>query len=75
MLCDECLKAIAPSGPPDERQAKRQLLSSLDFDFYKDVRAPLRLNTELDKVDIFALVLEVYHSANLDPDAHRLNPS
>ncbi|KAK3279116.1 hypothetical protein CYMTET_12985 [Cymbomonas tetramitiformis] len=62
---DECLKAIAASssGPLDDRQAKRQLLASLDEFVYKEVAAALRLDPELDKVDIediFVHVVEVW---------------
>ncbi|KAK3289489.1 hypothetical protein CYMTET_3101 [Cymbomonas tetramitiformis] len=49
----DCLSAIAdsPSGPMPEMQQKRQLLAWLDYEFYHDGITPLRLNSDLDKVD------------------------
>ncbi|KAK3234963.1 hypothetical protein CYMTET_54813 [Cymbomonas tetramitiformis] len=47
--------------------AKKQLLASLDTDFYNKVITPLRLGVELAKVepeDIFAHILEVWEQAN-----------
>ncbi|KAK3236603.1 hypothetical protein CYMTET_53267 [Cymbomonas tetramitiformis] len=66
---DECIKAIAASGagPLDDQHAKRQLLSALDPDFYKEVITPLRLDTELDKVsieEIYVHVCEVWWCAH-----------
>ncbi|KAK3272730.1 hypothetical protein CYMTET_18988 [Cymbomonas tetramitiformis] len=66
---DECLKAIAASGagPLDDQHAKRQLLSALDPDFYKEVIVPLRLDAELAKFsieEIFAHVCEVWWCAH-----------
>ncbi|KAK3262826.1 hypothetical protein CYMTET_28346 [Cymbomonas tetramitiformis] len=52
------------------RQAKRQLLSALDKDFSKEVSTPLRLDVELDKVDIediYAHILEVWERVNPSP--------
>ncbi|KAK3262143.1 hypothetical protein CYMTET_28985, partial [Cymbomonas tetramitiformis] len=66
---DECIKAIAASGagPLDDQHAKRQLLSALDPEFYKEVITPLRLDTELDKVtieEIYTHVCEVWWCAH-----------
>ncbi|KAK3247963.1 hypothetical protein CYMTET_42553 [Cymbomonas tetramitiformis] len=63
--------AIASSGagPIGERHAKRQLLSSLDTDFYNEVVTPLRLDTELDKIsieEIYTHICEVWWCANPD---------
>ncbi|KAK3278133.1 hypothetical protein CYMTET_13908 [Cymbomonas tetramitiformis] len=47
--------------------AKKQLLASLDTDFYDKVITPLRLDVELAKVeleDIFAHILDVWEQAN-----------
>ncbi|KAK3238176.1 hypothetical protein CYMTET_51797 [Cymbomonas tetramitiformis] len=62
---DACLTAIGngPSGPLDEMMAKKQLLASLDTEFYDKVITPLRLDVELAKVDledIYAHVLEIW---------------
>ncbi|KAK3245401.1 hypothetical protein CYMTET_45028 [Cymbomonas tetramitiformis] len=61
---DECLKSVEASGAGslDEKAAKRQLLATLDPNFYKEVITPLRLDTELAKVnieEIYTHVLEV----------------
>ncbi|KAK3244652.1 hypothetical protein CYMTET_45744 [Cymbomonas tetramitiformis] len=76
---DECLKAIAASGagPLDDQHAKRQLLSALDPDFYKEVIAPLRLDTELAKFsieEIFAHVCEVWWCAHPEGPTTAVRP-
>ncbi|KAK3284353.1 hypothetical protein CYMTET_7999 [Cymbomonas tetramitiformis] len=62
---DACLTAIGngASGPLDDMMAKKQLLASLDPEFYDKVITPLRLDVELAKVeleDIYAHVLEIW---------------
>ncbi|KAK3282526.1 hypothetical protein CYMTET_9740 [Cymbomonas tetramitiformis] len=77
---DECLKAISVSGAGelDDVYAKRQLLSALDPEFYKEVITPLRLDSELNKVcieEIYAHVCEVWWCANPDgPTARSKSP-
>ncbi|KAK3263393.1 hypothetical protein CYMTET_27797 [Cymbomonas tetramitiformis] len=47
--------------------AKKQLLASIDLDFYDKLITPLRLDVELVKVeleDIYAHILEVWEQAN-----------
>ncbi|KAK3288445.1 hypothetical protein CYMTET_4080 [Cymbomonas tetramitiformis] len=47
--------------------AKKQLLASLDLDFYDKVIMPLRLDVELAKVeleDIYAHILDVWEQTN-----------
>ncbi|KAK3251651.1 hypothetical protein CYMTET_39015 [Cymbomonas tetramitiformis] len=78
---DECIKAIAASGagPLDDQHAKRQLLSALDPEFYKEVITPLRLDTELDKYsieEIYAHVCEVWWCAQPEgPTTAKHTPS
>ncbi|KAK3263203.1 hypothetical protein CYMTET_27976 [Cymbomonas tetramitiformis] len=77
---DECLKAIAASGagPLDGQHAKRQLLSALDPDFYREVITPLRLDTELDKVaieEIYVHVCEVWWCAHPEGPTTKHPPS
>ncbi|KAK3246820.1 hypothetical protein CYMTET_43656 [Cymbomonas tetramitiformis] len=62
---DAWLTAIGngASGPLDDMMAKKQLLASLDTDFYDKVITPLRLDVELPKVeleDIYAHILEIW---------------
>ncbi|KAK3248595.1 hypothetical protein CYMTET_41936 [Cymbomonas tetramitiformis] len=77
---DECLQAISVSGAGklDDVYAKRQLLSALDPEFYKEVITPLRLDSELNKVcieEIYAHVCEVWWCANPDgPTARTKSP-
>ncbi|KAK3289327.1 hypothetical protein CYMTET_3226 [Cymbomonas tetramitiformis] len=75
----ECLKAIDASGAGSltDRHAKRQLLSALDKEFYKEVVTPLRLDTDLDKVsldEIYAHVCEVWWCANPDGPVKKKTP-
>ncbi|KAK3243139.1 hypothetical protein CYMTET_47196 [Cymbomonas tetramitiformis] len=74
---DECLKAISVSGAGalEDRYAKRQLLSALDPNFYKEVITPLRLDSELDKVcieEVYAHICEVWWCANPDGPTTRI---
>ncbi|KAK3289092.1 hypothetical protein CYMTET_3448 [Cymbomonas tetramitiformis] len=76
----ECLKAIEASGAGalEDKHAKRQLLSSLDADFYREVITPLRLDTEVDKVsieEIYAHVCEVWWCANPNGLKNSFNPA
>ncbi|KAK3264560.1 hypothetical protein CYMTET_26712 [Cymbomonas tetramitiformis] len=77
----ECLKAIAASssGPLNDKHAKRQLLASLDEYIYKEfIARALRLDTEIDKVDIediFAHVVEVWEKFNPNYEPKHITPS
>ncbi|KAK3243162.1 hypothetical protein CYMTET_47166 [Cymbomonas tetramitiformis] len=71
---DACLTAIGngASGPLDDMMAKKQLLASLDPEFYDKVITPLRLDVELAKVeleDIYAHILEIW-DANAGRNKH-----
>ncbi|KAK3275504.1 hypothetical protein CYMTET_16367 [Cymbomonas tetramitiformis] len=67
---EEAIEASGAGSLDDpDRHAKRQLLSALDPEFYKEVITPLRLDTKLDQVsldEIYAHVCEVWWCANPD---------
>ncbi|KAK3284807.1 hypothetical protein CYMTET_7570 [Cymbomonas tetramitiformis] len=77
---DACLTAIrnAASGPLDDMVTKKQLLASLDIDFYDKVNTPLRLDVELAKVDledIYAHIFEIWESEQGVGRVKRVTPA